>query len=246
MVHNGGDLMGRQNYMTITVADTVQEMFNDFVSEKGITKTAALNDILEMYMLAKDEQLYLRLKKKYLHVEEVKAMIADRDSIQIDGSDYIFMKLGLSTSSGVALDGEETMELYIADEAKRGYTWFSTQSLFFGMSDTRVKRYNDRIKSEKSVKILFAINNEHYDNDIAFSANVEEIFSAKTPVPCPDNTNYPTEFHGELARIWLKLSHICPETQITAEMLKITSTGRSLKQTISDSQYHFGYVSLKD
>ena len=238
--------MGRQNYMTITVADTVQEMFNDFVSEKGITKTAALNDVLEMYMLAKDEELYLRLKKKYLHVEEVKAMIADRDSIQSDGSDYIFMKLGLSTSSGVTLDGEETMALYISDEAKRGYTWFSTQSLFFGMSDTRVKWYNDRIKSGKSVKILFAINNEHYDNDIAFSANIEEIFSAKTPVPCPDNTNYPTEFHGELARIWLKLSHICPETQITAEMLKITSTGRSLKQTISDSQYHFGYVSLKD
>ena len=78
------------------------------------------------------------------------------------------------------------------------------------------------------------------------AANVEEIFSAKTPVSCPDNTNYPAEFHGELARIWLKLSHICPETQITAEMLKITSTGRSLKQTISDSQYHFGYVSLKD
>ena len=40
--------MGRQNYMTITVADTVQEMFNDFVSEKGMTKTAALNDVLEM------------------------------------------------------------------------------------------------------------------------------------------------------------------------------------------------------
>ena len=89
--------------MTITVADTVQEMFNDFVSEKGMTKTAALNDVLEMYMLAKDEELYLRLKKKYLHVEEVKAMIADRDSIQMDGSDYIFMKLGLSTSSGVTL-----------------------------------------------------------------------------------------------------------------------------------------------
>ena len=43
-----------------------------------------------------------------------------------------------------------------------------------------------------------------------------------------------------------KLSNIKHETQITAEMLKITSTGRSLKQTISDSQYHFGYVSLKD
>lgn len=238
--------MGRQNYMTITVSDTVQDIFNEFVSEKGITKTSALNDVLEMYMLAKDEELYLKLKKKYLQVDEVRNMIADRDELQINDTDFIFMKLGFSTSNGETFDGEETLALYITDEAKRGFTWFSTQSLFFGMSDTRVKQYNDKIKSGKIVRILFAINNENYDNDIAFSANVEEIFSAKTPQPCPDGLNYPPEFHGELARIWVKLSNIKPETQITAEMLKITSTGRSLKQTISDSQYHFGYVSLKD
>ncbi len=53
--------MGRQNYMTITVADTIQDMFNEFVTTKGITKTAALNDVIEMYMLAKDEELYLNL-----------------------------------------------------------------------------------------------------------------------------------------------------------------------------------------
>ena len=72
--------MGRQNYMTITVADTIQDMFNEFVTIKGITKTAALNDVVEMYMLAKDEELYLNLKKKYLNVEGMKDMIADRDS----------------------------------------------------------------------------------------------------------------------------------------------------------------------
>ena len=55
--------MGRQNYMTITVADTIQDMFNEFVAIKGITKTAALNDVVEMYMIAKDEDLYLELKK---------------------------------------------------------------------------------------------------------------------------------------------------------------------------------------
>lgn len=238
--------MGRQNYMTITVSDTVQDIFNDFVAEKGITKTAALNDVLEMYMLAKDEALYLKLKKKYLQVEGVKNMIADRDELEINQTDFLFMKLGDSMSSGEELDGEQTMKLYIADEVSRGFTWFSTQSLFFGMSDARVKQYNDKIKSGKNVKILFAINNENYDNDIAFSATVEEIYSTKIPRPCPDGLNYPSAFHGEQARIWVKLSHIEPETQITADMLKITSTGRSLKQTISDSQYHFGYVSLKD
>ena len=69
--------MGRQNYMTITVADTIQDMFNEFVTIKGITKTAALNDVVEMYMLAKDEELYLNLKKKYLNVEGMKDRLAE-------------------------------------------------------------------------------------------------------------------------------------------------------------------------
>jgi len=238
--------MPKQNYMTITVSDTVQDIFNDFVAEKGITKTSALNDVLEMYMLAKDEGLYLKLKKKHLQVDTAKNMIADRDEYRINDADYMFIKLGVSIASGTALDGEETIALYIADEAKRGYTWFSTQSLFFGMSDAKVKQYNDKISAGGTVKILFAINNANYHNEIAFSAIVEKIDSAKFPQPCPDEFNYPSEFHGERARIWLKLSQIKPETRISAEMLQITSTGRSLKQTISDSQYHFGYVSLKD
>ena len=31
----GEILMGRQNYMTITVSDTVQDIFNEFVSREG-------------------------------------------------------------------------------------------------------------------------------------------------------------------------------------------------------------------
>lgn len=239
--------MGRQNYMTVSVADTIQDMFNEFVTVKGITKTAALNDVVEMYMLAKDEELYLKLKKKYLNVEGVKNMIADRDS-QADESipEYLFMKLGASsTAEGDELDGEETIRIYMNDERNRGFTWFSTQSLFYGMSQDRVKHYNLQIAAGKKVKILFAVNNENYDNDIAFSADVLEIASAKLPVECPEN-GVPIEFDGgEKARIWVKMTNIQEETQINASMLQITSTGRDLKQTISNSQYHFGYVSFK-
>ena len=237
--------MAKQNYMTITVSDTVQDIFNDFVSEKGLTKTAALNDVLEMYMLAKDEELYVSLKKKHLNVAAAKNMICDRDDNEIKDTDYIFMKLGLAEAGGKSIDGEETMNLYIDDEKTRGYTWFSTQSLFFGMSEARVNKYNELIEKGTPVRILFAINNEHFDNDIAYSAKVERIVSAKIPEKCPDGSNYPAAFYGEHARIWVKLSNIRLETTITADMLKITSTGRSLKKTISDSQYHFGYVSLK-
>lgn len=239
--------MGRQNYMTISVADTVQDMFNEFVTKKGITKTSALNDVLEMYMLAKDEELYLELKKKYLRVEGVRNMIEDRDSTANSSeSEFIFMKLGMSsTVDDDSLDGEETVRVYIEDEAKRGYTWFSTQSLFYGMSQSRIDYYNKKIESGEKVRILFAINNENYDNDIAFSADVLEVYSAKIPESCPEGNAYPVEFDDEKARIWIKLKNIVDETAINASMLQITSTGRDLKQTISNAQYHFGYVSFK-
>lgn len=239
--------MGRQNYMTITVADTIQNMFNEFVTIKGVTKTAALNDVVEMYMLAKDEELYLKLKKKYLNVEGVINMIADRDT-KAEGNinDFLFMKLGVSTSvEGEQLDGEETVRAYIEDEKSRGYTWFSTQSLYYGMSKDRVKYYNKKISEGININILFAVNNENYDNDIAFSANVLEIFSDKVPVSCPGN-GCPVEFgENEKAKIWIKLKNIHEEKTINASMLKITTTGRDLKQTITNSQYHFGYVKFK-
>ena len=238
--------MGRQNYMTVTVADTIQDMFNEFVAIKGITKTAALNDVVEMYMIAKDEDLYLELKKKYLNVESVRNMIADRDR-QADDSvpEFLFMKLGISsTVEGDELDGEQTVRVYMDDEKNRGFTWFSTQSLFYGMSQDRVKHYNNQIAAGKKVKILFAVNNENFNNDIAFSADVLQVFSAKSPVECPEE-GLPVEFDDEKARIWIKIANIHEESKINASMLRITSTGRDLKQTISNSQYHFGYVSFK-
>lgn len=239
--------MGRQNYMTITVADTIQDMFNEFVLIKGITKTAALNDVIEMYMLAKDEKLYLELKKKYLNVEGVISMIADRDAkAEVVVDEFLFMKLGEATTvDGKSLDGEETIRTYIADEMDRGFTWFSTQSLYYGMSKERVKYYNKKISEGTNVRILFAVNNENYDNDIAFSADVLEIYSDKLPVSCPGH-GYPTEFGvDEKAKIWIKLKGIKAENIINASMLKIITTGRDLKHTIMNSQYHFGYVTFK-
>ena len=125
--------MPRQNFMTISVPDTVPDMFNVFVRIKGVTKAAALTDVLEMYMLASDETLYLDLKKKYLNTEAVKDMIVSQQN-QRASEDIIFMKLGQKDFNGKNYTEDKTMQLYISDCAARGYTWFSTQSLFFGMS----------------------------------------------------------------------------------------------------------------
>ena len=82
--------MPRKNYMTINAHETVQQMFDEFVSRKEIQKTVALNDMLEMYMIAKDEDLYMELKRKYLNIESVRQMLFDRDSdSSLESEDYL-------------------------------------------------------------------------------------------------------------------------------------------------------------
>lgn len=240
--------MPRQNYMTITAHETVQQMFDEFVREKNLTKTVALSDMLEMYMLAKDENLYLKLKRQYLNVEGVKQMLSDRDSVATHDNDelFIFMKLGYSyDKNGNEYNGHETMQVYIADEISRGYTWFSTQSLFYGMSEKRVKEYNKAISLGKKVTLLFGIGeNAGGSNDIAYKAEVMEILSFKLPTALSSNEN-PSIWHGENARIWIKIKSIKSENVLTASLFKVISTDADLKHIITTSQFHFGYVSYK-
>ena len=177
--------MARQNYMTVTVDDTVQAVFSEFVRRKGITKTSALNDVVEMYMLAEDEALYLELKKKHLHIAQVRDAIRERGvEAPVRPEDYLFLKLGQ-----LEMDGEETMEVYRRDE--------------------------------------------------------RDIRSASRELACPEPGACPPAFAEEQARIWIKLQNLALETTLKAGMFQITSSGRDLKQTIANSQFHFGYVSLK-
>jgi hypothetical protein len=240
--------MPRKNYMTINAHETVQQMFDEFVSRKEIQKTVALNDMLEMYMIAKDEDLYMELKRKYLNIESVRQMLFDRDNDSSSLADelFLFMKLGYSyDNQGNEYNGHETMQAYISDEAIRGYTWFSTQALYYGMSQKRVDDYNKAIRLGKKVTLLFGIGEKAGgQNDIAYKADVLEIVSFKQPAPLPSN-DYPSIWHGETARIWIKIKNIQEETTLTAKLFEVTSTGADLQHVINNSQYHFGYVNLK-
>lgn len=240
--------MPRKNYMTINAHETVQQMFDEFVARKETQKTIALNDMLEMYMLAKDEDLYLELKRKYLNVESVKQMLSDRDndSPLLTDELFLFMKLSYSyDNQGNEYNGHETMQAYISDEAVRGYTWFSTQALYYGMSQKRVVDYNKAICLGKKVTLLFGIGEKAGGlNDIAYKADVSEIVSYKQPTTL-STKDYPSLWHGETARIWIKLKNIQAESTLTAKLFEVTSTGADLQQVINNSQYHFGYVNLK-
>ena len=240
--------MGRPGYMSLYADERTQQIFDEFVKIKGIKKSTALAEMLEIYMLCQDEELYTELKKKSLGVEVAKQMLVQRaDSREIN--DYIFMKLGTAYDvDGNAMDGYDTIDAYIrhCSENGEGYTWFSTESLHFGMAKKKVEYYNSLCELGEKVKILFAVGDDV--NDIVYSATVMEIVSGRDAVACPDDLAYvPCEFADEeKAKIWIKITDIQEENQLKAAMFKVRSTDANLKQVISNSQFHFGYVYLQE
>ena len=147
--------MGRPGYMSLYADERTQQIFDEFVKIKGIKKSTALTEMLEIYMLCQDEELYTELKKKSLGVEVAKQVLVQRaDSREIN--DYIFMKLGTAYDvDGNAMDGYDTIDAYIRNcsENGEGYTWFSTESLHFGMAKKKVEYYNSLCELGEKVKI---------------------------------------------------------------------------------------------
>ena len=61
--------MGRPGYLSIYADKRTQKIFDEFTKIKGINKSTALTEMMEVYMLSQDEDLYLQLKKKSQNVE---------------------------------------------------------------------------------------------------------------------------------------------------------------------------------
>lgn len=238
--------MARPGYMSLYADERTQQIFDEFVRIKNIKKSSALSDMLEIYMLCQDEQLYMELKKKALGVEVARQVLEQRiDSRELN--DYIFMKLSTAYSrDGSSMNGYETIEAYMRNCAENGlgYSWFSTESLHFGMAKKKVDYYNRMCRNGELVKILFAVGEGV--NDIVYSATVMEIVSDRDTAAYPGIPGgRPDEFSDETtAKIWIKITNIEEEHSIKAAMLKVRSTDANLKQVISNSQFHFGYVYL--
>lgn len=240
--------MGRPGYMSLYADERTQQIFDEFVRIKGITKSTALSEMLEIYMLCQDEELYLELKKKALGVETAKQALLERTDVKAI-NDYIFMKLGTSSDGdGNILDGTDTMEAYRrnCEENGYGYTWFSTESLHFGMAKKKVRYYNSLAERGEKVTILFAVGEEV--NDIRYSARVLSIASSRDSLSCPgEKGSVPEEFDGEgSAKIWIQITDIREEDELKAAMFNVRSTDANLKQVISNSQFHFGYVYIPE
>lgn len=237
--------MARQDYMTIAVQKSTQEIFRKFVEIKGLTVKEALSDVLEMYMIAQDPELYMELKKENLCIEEVRNMVLDRNDLATK-NDCLFQKLGyVKDNSGKILGGHETIETYMRNCNKNGYTWYSTNSLKSGMNDEKVKKYN-ALAEAGHLKMYFAMNQDDVDNDIAYVAEVEQIvtYSQPTTAPC-EECEYPKEWTGCKHNIWIKIKNLQREETLTADDFVVVSTGNGLKDVIKKGQYIFGYIKRK-
>lgn len=240
--------MGRPEYVSLYADKRTQRIFDDFVRIKGITKSTALSEMMEIYMLSQDEELYTELKKKYLGVNIAKQEILERTDTR-SVNDYIFMKLSTSYDvDGNPMDGHDTISSYQNNAEKNGfgYTWFSTDSLSTGMAKKKIVYYNQLAERGEKVTILFAVADE--ENDICYTATVLEIQSSREHILCPgDAACVPDEFgKNERAKIWVKMKDIKEEHDLKAEMFRVRTTDSNLKQIISTSQFHFGYVYLPE
>lgn len=234
--------MGRPGYISVYADERTQTIFDEFTKKKGITKSTALMEMMQIYMLAQDEELYLELLKKSMNIPKAKELIAQWEDVS-ELNDYIFMKLGVAyTYDGIELNGEETMRSYMQAIKEHGYTWFSTMSLSTGMAKEKIKFYNDAIKRGERVKVLFALGMGI--NDVCYSATIQEIVSARDEILCPGDAEViPKEFGlEEKGKIWFKLSDLSEENNIKVEMLKFRKDNGSVKNAITKSQFHFGYV----
>lgn len=234
--------MARQDYMTIAVTKSTQELFREFIAAKELTVKEALSDMLEIYMIATDMDLYTALKSNRLNVEEAKNMILDRNS-EVSKNNSLFMKLGQATTDdGEELNGSETIEIYEAHCNRNGFTWYSTNSLKNGMKREKAKSYND-LAQAGHLKIYFAMNDHQVNNDIAYVADVMEVISYEVPTIAPcDAGEYPEEFQNCKNNIWIKVQNLHKEETLHAEDFVVASTGNNLKQVITKGQYIFGYI----
>ncbi|MBQ9521988.1 MAG: hypothetical protein IJR72_05400 [Oscillospiraceae bacterium] len=123
--------------------------------------------------------------------------------------------------------GQAVMRVYLKDCKNRHYTWFDTNS---PVNETKAGEYRT---------LLFMV-----DGEIAYRATILEVHSYEYEAPCPQFGKDPAAWRGEIARTWIKLRRILPEHEITLDQLKITSSGKAVKD-VPILQRCLSYVSLK-
>jgi hypothetical protein len=156
----------------------------------------------------------------------------------------IFMRLGHSPSN--KYNGKETLKIYNDFCNKNHSVWFSTDSLATGMSEKRRAEFIGEIKNGNIVEIYFAIGkSSDGDNNIHFRAEVADIKTDGDGIPSPEKSLTPDEWKENRNKIWMKIKGLKPFKELTAKDFIVVSTKKVLADSISNSQFNFGYIKKK-
>ena len=69
--------MARPGYLSIYADERTQKIFDEFTKEKGVSKSTVLSEMMQTYMLAQDEELYLKIEETILAIPEVKGFTSE-------------------------------------------------------------------------------------------------------------------------------------------------------------------------
>lgn len=156
----------------------------------------------------------------------------------------IFMRLGHTAAN--PYDGKDTLEIYFNFCNKNQSVWFSTDSLTSGMSENKRAEFVNEIKSGNIVEIYFAIGKTSGgDNDIHFKADVVDIKTDGEGIPSPDKSLTPDEWKQNRNKIWIKIKNLNSFNKLTTKDFVVASSKKILADSISNSQFNFGYIIKK-
>ncbi|AKL96171.1 hypothetical protein CACET_c27260 [Clostridium aceticum] len=156
----------------------------------------------------------------------------------------IFAKLGLDATA--TYNGLETLKIYEEFCIKNKAVWFSTNSLSTGMSQKKRQEFIKTIKEDSIVEIYFAVGKgSDGKNDIVYRGEVLDIQTDAQGISSPDKNLTPEVWQQLINKIWIKLESVKPSNGVTSNDFIVESTGNSLSDIISRSQYQFGYIKNK-
>lgn len=261
--------MSKEGYLSITGNPTTLLIFDQFVKQLGITKTAAITDLLEVYMLATDQDLYLKLKRDFLNVDAAKKLLEKRTSnIKIASPDDTFNALWMRWKNfrygGREYIPDEIFSLYLAVIEKLGYAVFGLNGPAAGTGFAPAKEERLRTLLAENGTVPFLISHgtkvayiAEFDkflcrpekfNLLNYDSLLEEFRLSGSD---SDSVPVPEVFVGERYRIWLRLRSLRKVTtdDLTADEVffqpKKNEEPRSLETILTTTcQVPFGYIRI--
>lgn len=262
--------MSKEGYLNVTGNPTTLLIFDQFVKQLGITKTAAITDMVEVYMLATDQDLYLKLKRDFLNVDAAKKLMEKRTSnIKIASPGESFNALWMrwknyQSNSGQEYTPDEIFALYVAVIKEFGYALFGLNGPAAGTGFAPDKEERLRTLLAENGTVPFLIS---YGESIAYIAEFDKFLCKPEKFNLfdydslleefrlsgsdSDSVPVPKDFVDERYRIWLRLRSLRKVTadDVTADKIyfqpKKNEEPRSLKTILTTTcQVPFGYVCI--